>query len=87
MTTELEVAGVFIFIGMQPNTAGLGDQLSLDSDLRIPVDAYMRTGLKGVFAAGIIRAATQGQAVCSAADGTTAAIAADRYLRDGLWSE
>lgn len=84
-TSELEAAGVFIYIGMQPNFACLGDLLNLDQDQRIPVDGQLRTVLKGVFAAGIVRSGTQGQAVCSAADGAVAAIAADRYLKDGTW--
>lgn len=83
--SELEAAGVFIYIGMQPNSACLGDLINLDPDQRIPVDGQLRTELRGVFAAGIVRSGTQGQAVCSAADGTAAAIAADRYLEDGTW--
>ena len=85
-TSELEAAGIFIYIGMQPNTACLEGLLKLDQGQRIPVDGQLRTVLKGMFAAGIIRSGTQGQAVCSAADGTVAAIAADQYLRDGTWS-
>lgn len=83
--SDLEAAGVFIYIGMQPNSGYLGDQLSLDPTGRIPVDGQLCTVLQGMFAAGIVRAGSQGQAVCSAADGTNAAFAADRYLRDGTW--
>ena len=84
-TAELEAAGVFIYIGMQPNSACLGSLATLEPDLRIPVDGQLRTALQGVFAAGIVRSGTRGQAVCSAADGAAAAIAADRYLKDGTW--
>lgn len=85
-TSELEAAGVFVYIGMEPSTAYLEGLLDLDQERRIPVDGLLRTRLKGVFAAGILRVGTQGQAVCSAADGTAAAIGADSYLRDGIWS-
>lgn len=84
-TSELEVAGVFIFIGMQPNAACLDGLLVLDQQQRIPVDGQLRTTLKGVCAAGIVRAGSQGRAVCSAADGASAAMTADRYLHDGTW--
>lgn len=83
---ELEVAGVFIYVGMQANTGFLEDQSMLDAEQRIPVDDRMRSALKGVFAAGIVRSGTPGRAASSAGDGAVAAIAADRYLRDGVWS-
>jgi thioredoxin reductase (NADPH) len=83
--SELEAAGVFVFIGMEPNTACLDGQLELDAERRIPVDGQLRTALKGIFAAGIVRAGSRGQAVCSAADGTAAAISADAYLHNGQW--
>lgn len=84
-SAELEAAGVFVYIGMEPNSAYLADLLSLDDDGRIPVDAQLRSALKGVFAAGMVRSGSRGQAVCSAADGTTAAIGADLYLTNGSW--
>ena len=83
--SELEAAGVFVYIGMEPNTACLGGQLELDEERRIPVDGQLRTTLKGIFAAGIVRAGSRGQAVCSAADGAAAAICADVYLHNGSW--
>jgi thioredoxin reductase len=45
----------------------------------------MRTELKGVFAAGTVRAGAHGRAAASAGDGAAAAIAADQYLKDGQW--
>jgi thioredoxin reductase (NADPH) len=74
--TDLEVAGVFVYIGLQPNTAFLNGQLALDADGRIPTDSAMRTALPGVFAAGSVRSGWAGRAAVSAGDGATAAIAA-----------
>ena len=77
---------MFVYIGLAPNTAVLDGMLTLDAGGRILVDSSMRTALRGVFAAGTVRAGSPGRAVSSAGDGTEAAIAADRYLADGTWS-
>ncbi len=82
---ELELAALFVYIGLQPNTAFMRGQMKLDPSGQIPVDAWMRTELRGVFAAGIARSGSAGRAAASAGDGTAAAIAADRYLVDGDW--
>jgi thioredoxin reductase (NADPH) len=82
---ELEVAALFVYIGLQPNTAFLNGQIRLDPSGRIPVDGRMRTELRGVFAAGIARSGSAGRAAASAGDGTAAAIAADQYLAGGDW--
>ena len=74
--TEVEAAGVFIYIGFQPNTAFVTGRLKLDPAGRIPTDAAMRTELPGVFAAGSVRAGWPGRAAASAGDGATAAISA-----------
>lgn len=85
-TTEtLEMAGIFVYIGLQPNTAFLDGLLELDATGRVPTDGLMRTGLAGLLAAGTVRSGSTGRAVASAGDGTAAAVAADRYLADGAW--
>jgi thioredoxin reductase (NADPH) len=82
--SELPVAAVFVFIGHSPNTAYLRGLLDLDARGHVLVDAWMRTSLPGVFAAGDIRADSARQVVSSAGDGATAAIAADRYIADAF---
>jgi len=82
-TEELEVGGVFVYVGLQPNTELLRDRLELDDDGRVPTDATMQTELPGVLAAGILRRGSLGQAAISAGEGAAAAKAADRYLSDG----
>lgn len=85
-TDDLEAAGVFIYIGLQPNMAFLDGRPDLDPSGGISTDGKMRTGLTGVFAAGTVRSASPGRAVAAAGDGTAAAIAADDYLSHGGWS-
>jgi len=82
---DLEVAALFVYIGLAPTTAFLSGQLTLDPFGKIPVDGRMRTELPGVLAAGIVRSEAAGRAAASAGDGTTAAVAADRYLANGDW--
>jgi thioredoxin reductase (NADPH) len=87
-TGEIEIqetAAVFIYIGLEPNTAFLENTLRLDAEGRVPTDIWMRTELPGVFAAGDIRANSASQAIASAGDGATAAIAARRYLDGQPW--
>jgi thioredoxin reductase (NADPH) len=80
---DLEASGVFVYVGMRPNTAYLGGRLELDPEGRIPTDGGMRTKLPGIFAAGYVRSGSPGRAVASAGEGTAAALAADRYLSYG----
>jgi len=80
-TVVLNTAGVFIYIGLEPNTAFLRGALRLDDSGHIPTDVLMRTDRAGVFAAGDIRSDSASQAVSAAGDGATAAIAAYRFLR------
>jgi thioredoxin reductase (NADPH) len=81
----LDVAGVFIYVGLRPETAYLVGQIDLADSGHVLTDALLRTGLKGVFAAGTVRGNTAGRAVAAAGDGTMAAISADCYLADGGW--
>jgi thioredoxin reductase (NADPH) len=83
---ELELAGVFVYVGLQPNSELVQDRLELDADQRIATDAAMRTELPGLFAAGYVRRGSLGQAAISAGDGANAAKTADRYLQTGEWA-
>ena len=79
-TSVLDVTGVFIFIGLTPNTAYLKDRLKMDDGGHIYVNEWMETSVPGVFAAGDIRAGSARQVVSAAGDGATAAIRADQYI-------
>jgi thioredoxin reductase (NADPH) len=75
------VAGVFVFVGLEPNSAYLAGQLKLDAAGHIETDLMMRTSLAGVFAAGDIRTHSVALLAAAAGDGATAAVAAHRYLQ------
>jgi thioredoxin reductase (NADPH) len=86
-TSSLDVTGVFIFIGMTPNTGYLRDKLKMDEGGHIIVNEWMETEIPGLFAAGDIRANSARQVVTAAGDGATAAIRADHYLSDRFHAE
>lgn len=80
---ELQVSGVFVYVGREPQTSILGGLLELSLDQRVPVDTVMKTELPGLFAAGDVRSDACGQAVAAAGDGATAARSAFKYARGG----
>lgn len=84
--TVLPVAGVFIYVGLRPNTGYLAGLAPLDAGGHVSVDLWMRTPVPGLLAAGDLRQHSARQLVASAGDGATAALAAIRYLRAGEWN-
>jgi len=81
-TVELATDGVFIFIGMIPRTEILKGIVPLDAWGCVQTDESMRTDVPGLFAAGDIRAKPFRQITTAVADGTIAALAAQKYLRE-----
>jgi len=77
--SELDVDGVFIFIGYTPNTGYVPAELLNDSG-EVIVDMDMKTGIEGLFAAGDMRSGSRRQIVMAAADGATAALNAYDYI-------
>lgn len=86
-TSELATAGVFVYTGLKPNAALVQRRLGLGSSAAVPTDAWMRTELMGVFAAGTVRSGSPCRAASSAGEGATAAVAIDHYLADAKWRE
>lgn len=80
--TTLPVEGIFIYIGLKPNTAFLGDLLRLDERGYILTNEEMETSIPGIFAAGDVRAKTLRQVITACADGAIAAVNADKYLQE-----
>ena len=80
---DLEVAAVFAYVGLQPNTEFVKNEVTLDPSGRIPTDGFMRTKLPGICAAGTVRSRSPHRAVSAAGDGASAAVTLDRYLADG----
>jgi len=72
---------VFVYVGLEPNTAFLRGVLALDPVGHIDTDVMMRSSVTGIFAAGDIRRGSVAQLAAVAGDGATAAIAAYRYLK------
>ena len=77
---DIEAEGVFIFVGLTPNTAVFRDVLSLDKGGYIITDDNMKTSAAGVFAAGDCRAKPFRQVVTAAGDGANAIHSAELYV-------
>lgn len=88
-TREIEVPGVFTFVGNNVNNQVLlqesGEFLcELNSAGEVIVDLSMRTSVAGLFAAGDIRIEAPKQVVCAAGDGAVAALKAISYVDEKL---
>lgn len=80
--TRLEVDGCFVFLGQSPNSELFRGVLTLDKTGYVTAGVDMSTNIPGVFSAGDINAKAFRQLTTAAADGTIAALMADRYLRN-----
>lgn len=81
---EIKVEGVFIYVGLRPNT----ELVDVDKDSKgfIIAGENMETSIKGIFAAGDCRAKTLRQILAAASEGAAAAMEAERYIRgDRKW--
>ncbi len=76
----LEVPGVFIAVGLKPNTNYLKEILPLDEQGHIITDVQMKTRVQGMFAAGDIRTGSIKQTIAACGDGATAAFYAKRFI-------
>jgi len=79
--SALDVAGIFISVGFQPNTAFVKGVLPLDTAGHIITNEKMETEIPGIFAAGDIRKNSIQQVIAAAGDGATAAIYAEKSIR------
>ncbi len=78
--------GVFIFIGMVPNTGFLKGSVELTDNGFIKCDcAYLRTSVPGVFVAGDCRIGAAMQLATAVGDGVVAAMMLKQYFRDPKW--
>ena len=83
---DLACDGVFIFVGMVPNTGFLKGFVELTEHGFIKCDCgYLRTNVPGVFVAGDCRIGAAMQLATATGDGVTAAMMMKQYLRDPNW--
>jgi thioredoxin reductase (NADPH) len=79
--SELQVPGVFVFVGLTPNSQPFQDIVRRDQQGFIMTGLDFQTSTPGVFAAGDVRAGSTKQLVSAAGEGAAAALAIREYLR------
>ena len=70
-----------MFIGFRPNTGIIDGHFDHDEMGYIKTDTIMQTSIPGLFAAGDLRSQLTRQVTTAVGDGTTAAIAVEKYLK------
>jgi thioredoxin reductase (NADPH) len=80
-TEEITPAGVFVFIGLEPNSGFLPDEIERDSRGFVKTGIDLQTTMPGIFAAGDVRAGSTKQAASAVGEGATAALAIREYLK------
>lgn len=78
---ELEVSGVFVEIGLLPNSGLAKGIVTLNRPGEIEVNCGSETGVPGLFAAGDVTNVLEKQIVIAAGEGAKAALQAHRYLQ------
>lgn len=79
---RLDAGAVFIFIGFEPNSHLIKGDLRKNDLGYILTDTRMMTSIPGIFAVGDVRDQLTKQITTAAGDGTTAAIAAYKYIEE-----
>jgi len=82
--STLDVQGVFIYIGYNPNTEFLKKLVALNEESYIITDENMSTSVPGIFAAGDVRSKKLKQIATAVGDGATAAMAAEKYVEENF---
>lgn len=78
---EFETDGVFVFVGLDPNSQFLKNTpIKCDEIGFVMTDEHMQTSMRGVFAAGDIRSGATMQIASAAGEGATAALKLREYL-------
>ena len=81
-TSQLDINGVFIFVGYLPNDAFLPPELEVNQQGYIITDEEMATNIPGVFAVGDVRQKKLRQVTTAVGDGGAVMHALEEYLRD-----
>lgn len=80
--SELEVGAIFVYVGFKPNSDIVRETVKKDAGGYILTDDRMETSVKGVFACGDVRSQLVRQVTNAVGDGTTAAVAAEKYIEE-----
>jgi thioredoxin reductase (NADPH) len=80
--SALQVDGVFVAIGLIPNSALFVGLLEMDENKNISTDELMRTSVPGIFSAGDVRKNSARQVATAVGDGATAAKSAFSFLKE-----
>ena len=80
-TEEIQPAGVFVFVGLSPNSEPFKDIVKVDVQGFIMTGIDFQTSTEGIFAAGDVRAGSTKQLVSAAGEGAAAALAIREHLR------
>ena len=80
--TTLDVGGLFVAIGHEPNTKLFKNQIDLDNEGYVVLKNKTHTNVEGVFAAGDVHDTNYRQAITAAGFGCMAAIDVDKYLTE-----
>ncbi|MEP6492843.1 MAG: thioredoxin-disulfide reductase [bacterium] len=78
---NLTATGLFVFVGFRPNTGIIDGHVDHDDMGYLRTDPNMHTSIRGLFAAGDVRSQLTRQVTTAVGDATTAAIAAEKYLK------
>lgn len=79
----LETDGVFVFVGLQPNTQFLeGSGIELDEVGLVKTNVHLETNISGIFASGDVRSGATMQIASAVGEGATAALSIREYLDD-----
>ena len=80
--TTLDIGGIFVAIGHEPNTKLFKNQIDLDDQRYIVLKNKTHTNVEGVFAAGDVHDRSYRQAITAAAFGCMAAIDVDKFITE-----
>ena len=78
---RLDVTGVFIEIGLEPNSDAVSKLIKLNKQREVPVNCSCETEIPGLYAAGDVTDVPEKQIIIAAGEGAKAALQAHRYLQ------
>jgi alkyl hydroperoxide reductase subunit F len=82
-TVKLDVTGIFVEIGLEPNSEPIKDLLPLNDAGEITISCDATTGVPGLYAAGDVTDVPAKQIIVAAGDGAKAALMAHHFLQYG----